>query len=268
MNALLPDWLDELIPPGERLSLGRRCILVRGEHQSYRVKYGDTVEDAHVLQREALWLHRLRHLNIPLHQGLSLNKYADKTVLITSFIEGESGSEWFRRHHQAQDEEESAVKYLPSLFANLNQLHQFGVVHGDIKLSNILFLKGERACLIDFSNTRRIGESWNERGMIQLTPGYRYPTKSPVARCEHDYFALLLCIAMLLHPKELTQCTTIGSLLQMIDRESSVWEFSDDMMQQLEFWITSIRNDLGNELDISVCWNDGVSQSGTNAVEK
>ncbi|MCR9299885.1 protein kinase family protein [Vibrio fluvialis] len=254
MSSLIPTWLDGLLPQGERTMLGRRCLLVRDDQQAWRVKFGETVEDAYVLQREALWLMRLRHLDIPIHETLSLNKYAVNTVLITSYLEGQPAALFWKTLDTTQ-RRQWLSQSLPTLLEDIGQLHAAHVVHGDIKPSNILCLPSLHACLVDFANARRVGEPWKERGMLQFTPSFHYPTPSPLARLEHDYYAMLICITLLCEPDSLDECLTVNSLLKLVELKSTDWGMPDDVKTILAKWISAIRLDLGAESDALTEWS-------------
>jgi serine/threonine protein kinase len=77
-------------------------------------------------------------------------------------------------------------------------------VHGDIKPSNILLSEQRIVSFIDFSNARRVGDSWQERGIEQYSPSYRYP-KNASSQLRHreahpvcDSYASLITIALLI----------------------------------------------------------------------
>ncbi|WHR53331.1 serine/threonine-protein kinase [Vibrio furnissii] len=261
MSCLIPTWLEGLLPDGERIRLGRRCLLVRDEQQAWRVKFGETVEDAYVLQREALWLMRLRHLDMPLHRTLSLHKTADKTVLMTTYLEGQSAAlVW--PGYDAPHVHQWFAHSLPTLLGRLALLHTSGVVHGDIKPSNILCLPTMAACFVDFANARRIGDPWKERGMVQFTPSFHYPSSSPVASVEHDFYALLICMALLAAPSQLAACSTVGAVLTLVALKSTDWGVSDEVAKTLAQWISAIRLDLGAKLDTAPQWSCGLTSFG------
>ena len=68
---------------------------------------------------------------------------------------------------------DATVKYGRQLASSLSALHRHGLVHGDVKPSNVIITSEDRARLIDFELTVPLGTSTGVRR--QGTCGYLSP---------------------------------------------------------------------------------------------
>ncbi|WP_152557167.1 protein kinase family protein, partial [Photobacterium sanctipauli] len=227
-----PPWLEAQLPAGARSVIGRRCLLVESDKCNnnleatpgqLRVKYGETLADAYVLQREAEWLHRLRHLNVDIPQCVTFYRNGTQCVLITNYLSGSSASDWLLAHQNSPSYIEQLRPYIESTFDALDYFHQQGLVHGDIKPGNILFGANGQATLIDFSNMRRVDQPWQERGFNQYSPSFRYPEPAEVAKFEHDYFALLISVAALFKMERLSSFRSLECFVEYIESQYKSW---------------------------------------------
>ncbi|NLS11769.1 protein kinase family protein [Vibrio sp. SM6] len=155
-----------------------------------RVKFAQTALESAVLQREALWLTRLAKLEC-CDDNIQFLKQGIHSALITKYIEGESLSSFIAAHSFSSSHRDQV---LGALCVQVKRLHQLGIVHGDIKPSNILLTADDSVCLIDFANARRIGMPWSERGVELQSICYSSPQRSACASPHDDLYALVMTI--------------------------------------------------------------------------
>jgi hypothetical protein len=87
----------------------------------------------------------------------------------------------------------STVKHFVSLIERLQALHKDGVVHGDVRASNVVFGENGTASLIDFDLAGRGGEKKYPAGyVLEVGDGARHRTASAGRLLEfaHDFFAV------------------------------------------------------------------------------
>lgn len=260
-----PAWLEEqlsvsLINKAAQIerwqSISSRCLLIQGGKQTLKVKYGETPAEAYLLQREALWLNRLNTLELTRCKCLDFYKNGQQSYLLSNFISGLSATQWLREEGQEQIQDQYHVQdepqtspqqlsqykseryrrlatYLESILDHIQAIHRHHWVHGDIKPSNMIFGTGNTASLIDFSNMRRVGEPWQERGFQQFSPSFVHPSQFPVATKEQDYYAYLLSVVALFDVSQIPRCNTVSGLMKVIDENTSKWHLPDLFNQQL-----------------------------------
>lgn len=167
-----------------------------------RAKYSETMIETIMLQREALWLSRLNSQGLSTQRCLDFYRDGSRAALLTNYVEGQSLSELIK-HNQTIDINVVA-NVIDQLLSELEELHRCGYVHGDIKPSNILLSEQKIVSFIDFSNARRVGDSWQERGIEQYSPSYAYPTSASSqlrqgeAHPVCDSYASLITVALLI----------------------------------------------------------------------
>ncbi|PSW16130.1 hypothetical protein C9J01_03750 [Photobacterium rosenbergii] len=205
-----PLWLMEqlaIADSGCCEVIGQNCFKFDQDGQAIKatikVKYGETPTQAYLLQREADWLTRLYSLNFTRSECIKFYKDGQQSYLLTNYLSGIAASHWLREQIIGEDETvylNQLANYLESALDQLEAIHSNGFVHGDIKPSNIVFGHNLTAELIDFSNMRRIGEPWLERGFKQFSPSYFNANYSSTATIKQDYYAYLMSLKVLFEP--------------------------------------------------------------------
>ncbi len=130
----------------------------------------DTASDRFL--REARILARLSHPNVvPVYQA---GEADGLSYYVMEYVEGETLQERLERGALPK---EDALKLANDLLSALEAAHERGIVHRDVKPSNI-FLVGDRALLGDFGIAKRTedtGEGLTGSGQRVGTPGYMAP---------------------------------------------------------------------------------------------
>ena len=179
---------------GQVTQLSETCWVVHGA-ETRRVKWAMDPIDCHFLQREALWLQRLMKM-MPsdwASRCFALERIGEAQVLFSSYHEGQSLDELTQLLDVEQRVGLAADIFL-ALREKLAALHQQNVVHGDIKLANLIWDPLHKLSLIDFANTRRVGEPWQSLGFSQTSQGYAAHSQSEFADVEQDLYAARQCL--------------------------------------------------------------------------
>lgn len=126
------------------------------------------------IQDEARRHQRLEHPNIV--PVIDVFEADGETCIAMELIEGSSLDNLLERKAQNRLETPEALPIVRDLLKALDYAHQQGVVHRDVKPSNVLLDKENRALLIDFGIALAVGETRRTRtGETIGTPGYMSP---------------------------------------------------------------------------------------------
>ncbi len=121
------------------------------------------------LQREAGLAAQLNHPNaVIVHDITSFDRHA---AIVMEYVAGQSLAETLAERGTLSDEEMAPI--LTAVAGALDAAHERGVVHGDVKPSNVLMGENGQIKLCDFGIARRVGR--DRRGPWAGTPGYTAP---------------------------------------------------------------------------------------------
>ena len=117
---------------------------------------------------------RLSHLNIvPVLDVFYAN---NQNCLVMELIDGVSLADIIKSHQKQRMSVSESMPILQDLLSALNYAHKSGVIHRDVKPSNILIDKKGRSYLIDFGIALAVGEERRTRtGQTIGTPHYMSP---------------------------------------------------------------------------------------------
>ena len=126
------------------------------------------------IQDEAHRHQRLQHPNIV--PVLDVFEADGETCIVMKLIEGTSLDNFLASQVHNRLETRGAIPIARDILKALNYAHQHGIVHRDVKPSNVLLDKDNQAMLIDFGIALAMGEERRTRtGQIIGTPAYMSP---------------------------------------------------------------------------------------------
>ncbi len=111
-----------------------------------RNRYADDLVTRERFMREARTVMKLRHPNIvPIHE---VDNHRGRIYMVMDFIEGQNVRDFLRVHRSLKMM--TALEITRDVCSGLDYAQQRGVLHRDIKLSNVLLASTGRASLVDF----------------------------------------------------------------------------------------------------------------------
>lgn len=123
------------------------------------------------LRREVATLHRVRHTGVA--RVLDAEADSDEAFVVTELVDGQTLEESVREHGTFQPDELASLAQ--GLSDGLRAIHTAGVVHRDVKPSNVM-LTDDGPVLIDFGISQILDDTRHTvTGMVTGTPGYIDP---------------------------------------------------------------------------------------------
>ncbi|NVJ09751.1 serine/threonine protein kinase [Myxococcus sp. AM001] len=149
---------------------GRRCALKVARH---RDSSGDDKQTHARTLRELAALLLLDHPNIVKHRGYGYSEPGN-VYLALEYIDGWTLAEWAERKHPTVQE---VLEVFDKISAALSYMHSRGVLHRDLKLSNVLIRKSDgEPVIIDFSCAiYSLAEELTDWGLPPGTDRFRAP---------------------------------------------------------------------------------------------
>ncbi len=159
-----------------------------------KVLYGSDEPFVRRFEREALAVGTLSHDNI-----LALYDFGEQRpwyYLVMPYIEGGTLRDYLVKREKLTLEE--AGSFLEQIASALQYAHDHGVVHRDVKPSNILLRLDGHAYLVDFGlvKAKVEAESLTHTGAMIGTPEYMAPEQS---NGQHDYRSDLYALGVVLY---------------------------------------------------------------------
>lgn len=138
--------------------------------------------------------------------------------IIMEYLEGQSLSQWLQEHGPEKDFN-TLYRMLRPVMEGLEQVHQAGLIHRDISLSNLMLLKDGTVKLLDFGTARDVSPEGEKSLSVVLKPGFA-PVEQYQSRGSQgpwtDVYAL---------------CASMYKLLIGVTPETSVDRVLEDRMQ-------------------------------------
>ncbi len=159
-----------------------------------KVLYGSDEPFVRRFEREALAVGTLSHDNI-----LALYDFGEQRpwyYLVMPYVEGGTLRDYLLRRERLTLEE--AGSFLEQIASALQYAHDHGVVHRDVKPSNILLRLDGHAYLVDFglAKAKMEAESLTHAGAMVGTPEYMAPEQS---NGQHDYRSDIYSLGIILY---------------------------------------------------------------------
>ncbi|HVU70579.1 MAG TPA: protein kinase [Ktedonobacteraceae bacterium] len=162
-----------------------------------KVLYGRDEPFVRRFEREALAVGALSHNHI-----LPLYDFGEQSpwyYLVMPYVDGCTLRDYLFRHKQLTLEE--AASFLSQIASALQYAHEHGVVHRDVKPSNILLRQDGYAYLVDFGLAKAMqgGEALTSAGAMVGTPEYMAPEQSNgVSDYRSDIYSLGIILYQML----------------------------------------------------------------------
>ncbi|WP_161982544.1 serine/threonine protein kinase [Dictyobacter alpinus] len=170
-------------------------------------------------QREAQVIASLQHEHIL--PALDYGEVGSWCYMVTPYVP--NGTLRARTHDGPLSLDE-AGKYLTQIASALHYAHQRGIVHRDVKSSNILMLNEDFVYLADFGlakNMSSVAESLTESGFLVGTPEYMAPELAEEAATHlSDIYSLgIVLYQMLTGDVPFKGSTPVGTFMQHLSRQ-------------------------------------------------
>jgi tetratricopeptide (TPR) repeat protein len=154
-----------------------------GAYVALKIIHPDGEADPERFQRESVVLASLTHPGIVRYVAHGMTATGEP-YLAMEWLEGEDLASWLgRRSTMSVD---GAITLARRIASALGELHRRGLVHRDVKPSNVFLVDGhvDRAKLLDFGVARTSSaRTFTRSGALVGTPSYMAPEQ---ARCGHE----------------------------------------------------------------------------------
>lgn len=190
----ITDWLKHQTAYGQQvIVLGKNVFLIQEIKSAnwHKLKIAFDESDKYLLSQEALWLRRSA-------QSQSVKCYLSQTnadfhLLVMDYLDGESLSDYLKGNRQLD-----MRSIMSSLCNNLNQLHEQGIVHNDIKPSNIIVMENE-SHLIDLASAGWVNQNYSSKRFKSYTPAFILPEPylPEMYMTKVDWYAYFLILDLL-----------------------------------------------------------------------
>lgn len=172
----------------ERLGAGGMAVVFKAEHMDLRhhvaVKVLPTTKEDSALETrffaEMRIVARLRHPNIVAANDAGRVTSDDGNTalryLVMEYVPGQDLEEVVRSHGAMSPNRACAIAY--QMACALGETHKYGLVHRDVKPSNIMLTAEDQAKLLDFGLTRHFGHRMTVPGTILGTIDYMAPEQA------------------------------------------------------------------------------------------
>ncbi|UJF17215.1 hypothetical protein L0B53_00110 [Vibrio sp. SS-MA-C1-2] len=232
--------IEDSYPIQNRTILSVNSFVVEKENQLIRVKFSDNLVGCYLLQREALWIERLSLFDLTAFQRCQLAIENQNSILETNFIPGVSLQEWNNKIELRREKIKCLSPLIEDLITKVNRLHQMHIIHGDIKLSNVLLVDDVNIELIDFASCRYLGDNWQEQGIEHFTPSYCPPNRNVTAHYSDDYYAICRLVLNIIAPQYQSASCSITELVDLLPHTRLVLWFDQSVVSLIEDYLFSM----------------------------
>jgi serine/threonine protein kinase len=130
---------------------------------------------------------------------IELDRFDDYVYLVSDFADGGSLEDWLNTHDGKAPSEREAVRITLEILTGLENLHEKGFVHRDLKPDNILIMN-DKFCLADFGVSREVkthSKATGTAGTIEYMPPEAFE-KNPSVTPQTDIWAIGVILQRLL----------------------------------------------------------------------
>ena len=131
-----------------------------------------------------------------------LDQFEDYVYVVSDFAEGGSLEDWLKANDGKASSIEEAIKITSDILVGLENLHEKGFVHRDLKPDNVVILNNKH-CLTDFGITRQMkshSKATGTAGTFEYMPPEAFD-KKPSISVETDLWAVGVILQQLLTGK-------------------------------------------------------------------
>lgn len=201
-------------------------LLVQKDSKYYAMKIlrcGDNDENHKIrvqrFIREAEILSKIKHPNVIRIFEYGVSEEEEIPYIIMEFVAGEPLNRYMESHKLTHDD---SIKIITQLAEALAMVHQFGILHRDIKPGNILLTENLDVKLTDFGIAKIENSDLTMTREVLGSPAYMSPESfdsSIVKDCRSDIFSLGVIAYELLTGIKPFYGETIGELMNAIQYE-------------------------------------------------
>ena len=177
----------------QQLGKGQKARVYKGIHASEHTPVAIKVLDVQLSpQQQQRFVEEARTLSQLQHPAIARILYADTTYLVTEYVDGGSLRQHYPRGKQASLT--TILPYIRQAASALHYAHNLGIVHRDVKPSNILLNEHNQAILTDFGITALEQATVNpykdtdSSNLPYMAPELFYPYNTPTPAS--DQYAL------------------------------------------------------------------------------
>lgn len=193
----LDTWLSSQEDYEKAVLLGKKSAKLSLNNTAvHKLKWGLDQKDDYFLRKEAVWLKRIHPHSFFIHSLI----YEGQFLLLLEYIHGESLSKVLQGSKQRSlFTANKRAQFLQSLFESVKELHERGIVHGDLKAANVILVNETEARLIDFAAASWIGSDNTIKPYIMKTPSYALPESIEQAKVLAiiDWYAFFIIFDLL-----------------------------------------------------------------------
>ena len=130
---------------------------------------------------------------------IELDRFEDYVYVVSDFADGGSLEGWLKNNGGKASSETEAINIVLQILTGLENLHEKGFVHRDLKPDNILIMNG-KFCLADFGVSREIkthSKATGTAGTMEYMPPEAF-AKTPSITSQTDIWAVGVILQKLL----------------------------------------------------------------------
>lgn len=188
-------------------------------------------------KREAQAAGRLNHPNIV--TIYDVGEYKGSTYIVMEYIEGTNLDEIRRTNGIVPFEK--AIKYGTEIASALDYAHTKGVIHRDVKPSNILIDKDDHVKVVDFGIAKLVDSDLTQPYQILGSPSYMSPEQIMGGKLDgrSDVFSTAILFYYILTGKKPFEGESISSIVQRIlnDNPEPPSSLKKDLPPQVDYAI-------------------------------